>query len=206
MLCFHHYRRKYFDILNIFFIYLERGEGKEKERERNADVREKHWSVASCTHHNQDQVENWTGNCQWELNWGLLLYGTMLNQLNPGLLFFFTGFSDIWFQRLWFCKWKCTYLNIWFMLWNSEAFFSPHILHNNKLFAWVPKYICPFLLGYNRTNQFCNHIYGVSHLIMILIQSGMASLLFKNMGGLHNAANSRKMLPGKLDCYLAYRP
>ena len=33
------------------FIYSERGEGREKERERNTDVREKHQLVASCTHH-----------------------------------------------------------------------------------------------------------------------------------------------------------
>ena len=38
--------------INFFkdFIYsfLDRGEGKEKERERNIDAHEKHWPVASC--------------------------------------------------------------------------------------------------------------------------------------------------------------
>ena len=29
-----------------------------RERERNIDVREKHWSVASCKHPNQDQTRN----------------------------------------------------------------------------------------------------------------------------------------------------
>ena len=38
-----------------FFIYLflERGKGREEERERNVDVSEKHCLVASCTHHIQ---------------------------------------------------------------------------------------------------------------------------------------------------------
>ena len=35
----------------IFYLFLETGGGREKERKRNTDVREKHWSVASllCT-------------------------------------------------------------------------------------------------------------------------------------------------------------
>ena len=32
------------------YLFLERGEGREKERERNSDVREKHQSAASGTH------------------------------------------------------------------------------------------------------------------------------------------------------------
>ena len=32
-----------------FYLFLERGEGREKKRERNMDVREKHWLVASYT-------------------------------------------------------------------------------------------------------------------------------------------------------------
>ena len=34
---------------NIYLFILERGEGREKERERNIEVREKHQSIASCT-------------------------------------------------------------------------------------------------------------------------------------------------------------
>ena len=33
----------------LFYLLLERGEGREKKRERNIDVREKHRSVASYT-------------------------------------------------------------------------------------------------------------------------------------------------------------
>ena len=34
---------------DFIYLFLERGEGREKERERNIDVREKHQSVAPCT-------------------------------------------------------------------------------------------------------------------------------------------------------------
>ena len=34
---------------DFIYLFLERGEGREKERERNITVREKHWSVASLT-------------------------------------------------------------------------------------------------------------------------------------------------------------
>ena len=39
--------------LNFYLFILEGGEGREKERERNSDVREKHWLAAFCTHSNQ---------------------------------------------------------------------------------------------------------------------------------------------------------
>ena len=45
------------DFIYLFiylFIYSERKEGREKERERNMDVREKHSLVASCTHPDQE--------------------------------------------------------------------------------------------------------------------------------------------------------
>ena len=35
------------------YVFLERGEGREEERERNIDVWEKHWLVDSCKHLNQ---------------------------------------------------------------------------------------------------------------------------------------------------------
>ena len=43
---------------NIFFkdfiyLFLERGQGREKARKRNIDVWEQHWSVASCTRPDQ---------------------------------------------------------------------------------------------------------------------------------------------------------
>ena len=34
---------------DFIYLFLERGEGREEERERNINVREKHWSVASHT-------------------------------------------------------------------------------------------------------------------------------------------------------------
>ena len=40
----------YFGILfkDVIYLFLERGEGRKKERERNIDVREKHRWVTSC--------------------------------------------------------------------------------------------------------------------------------------------------------------
>ena len=73
-------------ICTIFFLvltqghaywFLERGEGRERERERNVAVREKHWPVASCTHAPwQDRTYN-PGMCEaatfqfavWCSNW-----------------------------------------------------------------------------------------------------------------------------------------
>ena len=34
----------------FIYLFLERGQGKEKEREGNSDVKDKHQSVASHTH------------------------------------------------------------------------------------------------------------------------------------------------------------
>ena len=62
-------------ILNLFFkkdfiyLLLERGGGREKDRERNIDVRELHRSVASCTSPTGDLAGN-PGMCpDWESNW-----------------------------------------------------------------------------------------------------------------------------------------
>ena len=52
----------------ILFYFLERGERKEKERERNISVREKHESVASHTPPAGDMAHN-PGMCpDWESN------------------------------------------------------------------------------------------------------------------------------------------
>ena len=37
----------YFIFKDFMYLFLKRGEGREKEKERNIDVREKHQSVAS---------------------------------------------------------------------------------------------------------------------------------------------------------------
>ena len=39
-------------------LFLERGEGREKERKKNINMREKHQSVASCTRPKQNQTRN----------------------------------------------------------------------------------------------------------------------------------------------------
>ena len=50
------------------YLFLERGEGREKERERNIDVPEKQRLVASCTPPTGDLAHN-PGLCpDWELN------------------------------------------------------------------------------------------------------------------------------------------
>ena len=43
----------YLDYFLRFYLFLERGEGREKERERNINVREIHPLVASLMHPNQ---------------------------------------------------------------------------------------------------------------------------------------------------------
>ena len=42
-----------FFLKDFTYLYLERGEGREKEEERNIDVRENHLLVAFCTHPNR---------------------------------------------------------------------------------------------------------------------------------------------------------
>ena len=63
-------------------LFLERGEGREKERERNINVREKHQLVASCIH----LVRDWTrtpGMCSdWNRTGELLLCEMTPNQLS----------------------------------------------------------------------------------------------------------------------------
>ena len=62
-----------FFILFKYFIYLllDRGEGREKKRERNIDVREKRPLVASHTPPTGDLAHN-PGMCpDWDLNWWL---------------------------------------------------------------------------------------------------------------------------------------
>ena len=44
------------NLLNILFVFRERG--REGEKERYIDIREKHRSVASCTHPTGDQICN----------------------------------------------------------------------------------------------------------------------------------------------------
>ena len=52
----------------LFIYFLERGEGREKERRRNINAREKQGSAVSCTSPNRDQTCN-LGMCpDWESN------------------------------------------------------------------------------------------------------------------------------------------
>ena len=53
----------------IYLFILERGEGKEKEMQRNFKVQENHWSFASHTPPTRDLADN-PGMCpDWEWNW-----------------------------------------------------------------------------------------------------------------------------------------
>ena len=55
--------------LNFIYLFLERGEGKEKDRERNISVGETHGSVASHTLPTGELAHN-PGMCpNWESNW-----------------------------------------------------------------------------------------------------------------------------------------
>ena len=64
---------------NFIYLFLERREGKE---ERNINVREKHWLVASCMYPNQGRTHN-LGMCpDWELNLGLSVCRVTPNQLS----------------------------------------------------------------------------------------------------------------------------
>ena len=51
------------------YLFLEREEGREQERQRNIDVQEIYQSVASCTPPTGDLARN-PGMCpDWESNW-----------------------------------------------------------------------------------------------------------------------------------------
>ena len=84
---------KYFDIQlfkkDFIYLFLERGEGKKKEREGNIDVTEKHQSVSSCMCPNQgsnlkprhvpwlgiEPATFWfVGQCPIEPHWSGLIY------------------------------------------------------------------------------------------------------------------------------------
>ena len=87
----------HFFILTRRFVYWFEREGKgEQEREIKINVREKHWSVASCTH------PTWESNLQpkyvlWtESNLQRFVYGTMLQKnwdTQPRLFFLFKSIS-----------------------------------------------------------------------------------------------------------------
>ena len=54
---------------DFIYLVLERGEGRQEERERTMDVQEKHWSVASCNPRTGHLAHN-PGTCpDWEWNW-----------------------------------------------------------------------------------------------------------------------------------------
>ena len=57
-----------FFFLDFIYLFLERGKRREKVRERNIDVQEKHPLVASCMHPDEGQTQN-SGMCpDWESN------------------------------------------------------------------------------------------------------------------------------------------
>ena len=59
-------------VKNFIYLFLERGEGREKERERNTEVRDKHPSAASAASHRPpaaDLAHNLSRCPDWELNW-----------------------------------------------------------------------------------------------------------------------------------------
>ena len=69
---------------DFIYLFLERGEGREKERERNIDVREKRQSIASHTHPNWgSKPATWA--CALTGNWtcNLLVYRMMLQPTEP---------------------------------------------------------------------------------------------------------------------------
>ena len=47
-------RSIFYFLKDFTYLFLESGEGREKEKERNIEAREKHQSVASRTHTDQD--------------------------------------------------------------------------------------------------------------------------------------------------------
>ena len=82
----------FFPFLDFVYLLLERGEGKEKERERNIDVQEIHQLVASSTPPTGDLAQN-PGMClDWELNqlsFGSQVGAQSIEPHQPGLDSFF---------------------------------------------------------------------------------------------------------------------
>ena len=68
----------------IDFFFFKRGEGKETEKERNIDAREKHQLAASHTHRNWGNKPKIQA-CALTGNWthDLLVYGTTLQLTKP---------------------------------------------------------------------------------------------------------------------------
>ena len=67
-----------------FYLFSERGEGKEKKKERNINVWEKHWLVASCPPPNGDPARNAGTGPDRESNNDLSVCRPALNPLGHG--------------------------------------------------------------------------------------------------------------------------
>ena len=57
-----------------FHLFIFREMGREREREKNIDVRENHWSVASHMHPDQARTHNPGLYPNWESNWRLFCF------------------------------------------------------------------------------------------------------------------------------------
>ena len=125
------------------FIHLLREEGREEEKERNTDIREKHWLVAS-PHPNQGpnlqlRFGNWTGD--------LLLCRMMPNQLSlpaRACVIFYHWILHLMFLRfihiLAYIITSVLFMAKYFMLWIY------HNLYNSFINWWTLELFPP--LGY----------------------------------------------------------
>ena len=81
-----------FLIKDFIYVFLERGEEREKERKRNTDVREKQWSAASLMATTRDLAHHpstcppWGSN-QWRAACGTVAQPTEPHQSGPYLSF-----------------------------------------------------------------------------------------------------------------------
>ena len=99
-----------FSFFKWFYLILERGEGKEKERERNISV----WLPLACPHTHTGDLACNPGMCpDWELNWQPFdsqVFAPSTEPCPPGLILF----SKLYLQQNSF---KCGQSIVWDILW-----------------------------------------------------------------------------------------
>ena len=106
-----------------FYLFLERGEGMEKERERYTNMQEKHWLVASHMSPTEDLAHNLGMYPDWELNqWPLGSQASTQSTKphQPGLIITFSMFALLSLWILLDYKWfddKKGVLLIWVDSW-----------------------------------------------------------------------------------------
>ena len=142
----------------FIYLFLERGEGREKERERNIDVQEIHWSVAF---HMPPTGDPNPGMCpDWESNqqpFGLQAGTQSTEPHQPGLFkrcLIFTSYCTDWHSVSWNLS---VALKIWKEYTQRTAFFLvPSV---DWLIVIVHRFFKRILISSNTNNTFGERVF-----------------------------------------------